>query len=144
MARRRSQAELESLQAEFRQRAEQAFEVMFGQDGQNELVTITQREDRACEATDALARWLLQEHLALDEATDPGVTVDCPMCGGPVGYDHPEQAELEIREFYSKRGKVQYERAARRCPQCRKVFFPVGRTAEHAQRRLQPAADPKD
>jgi endogenous inhibitor of DNA gyrase (YacG/DUF329 family) len=126
MARQRSQAELEALKGEFRQRAEEAFDAMFGQDGQNGLVTITQREDRACDVTDALARWLLEEHLALDEVTDPGVTVDCPLCGGPVRYDHPEEAKLQIREFYSKRGKVQYERAARRCPRCRKVFFPPG------------------
>jgi len=126
MTRQRSAAELEGLKGEFRQRAEEAFDAMFGPDGQNGLVTMTQREDRACEATDALARWLLQEDLALDEATDPGVTVDCPLCGGLVRYDHPEEAELQIREFYSKRGKVQYERAARHCPRCRKVFFPPG------------------
>jgi len=144
MARQRSQTELEALKAEFRQRAEQAFDAMFGQDGQNGLVTISEREDRACEATDALACWLLEEHLRLDDATDPGVTVDCPVCGGPVQYDRPEEAKLEIREFHCRRGKVQYERAARRCPRCRKIFFPVGRTTAHAQRGVQPTADPKD
>ena len=39
---------------------------MFGADGQNELATFSKREDQACEVTDALARWLLQEHLALE------------------------------------------------------------------------------
>ena len=71
-------------------------------------------------------RWLMEEHLALDSAADPGAQVDCPICGGPVRYDSPEQAELEIREFHTRRGKVEYERAARRCPRCRKIFFPVG------------------
>jgi uncharacterized protein with PIN domain len=126
MTPRRSQAELASLREEFRARADQAFDQMFGRDGQNGLVTFTEREDRACEATDRLARWLMEEHLALDPAADPGVQVDCPICGGPVRYDSPEQAELEIREFHTRRGKVEYERAARRCPRCRKVFFPVG------------------
>ena len=55
-----------------------------GADGQNGLVTFTEREDRACEVTDALARWLLEEHLTSDETADPGVQVDCPLCVGPV------------------------------------------------------------
>jgi len=122
----RSQAELARLREEFRARADQAFNQMFGADGQNGLVSFTQREDRACEATDALARWLMEEHLALDPAADPGAQVDCPICGGPVRYDSPEQAELELREFHTRRGKIEYERAARRCPRCRKVFSPAG------------------
>lgn len=126
MAAKRSQAELARLREEFQVRADQAFDQMFGSDGQNGLETFTEREDRACEATDALARWLMEEHLALDSAADPGAQVDCPICGGPVRYDSPEQAELEIREFHTRRGKVEYERAARRCPRCRKIFFPVG------------------
>jgi len=89
------------------------------------LVTFTEREDRACEVTDALARWLLEEHLSLDDEADPGVQVDCPICGGPVRYDSPQQAELEIRGLKTRRGKIEYERAARRCGRCRKVFFPL-------------------
>lgn len=123
---KRSAAQTEQLRQEFLVRAEAAFDQMFGRDGQNGLVTFTEREDRACEVTDALARWLLEEHLTLDEAGDPGVQVDCPLCGGPVRYDSPEQAELEVRECRTRRGKIEYERAARRCPRCRRVFFPVG------------------
>jgi uncharacterized protein with PIN domain len=140
----RSQAELARLREEFRARADQAFDQMFGSDGQNGLVTFTEREDRACEATDRLARWLMEEHLALDRAADPGRQVDCPICGGPVRYDSPEQAELELREFHTRRGKVEYERAARRCPRCRKVFFPVGRAFEGGNRRLQSAVAGQD
>lgn len=126
MTTKRSSAELAMLREEFRTRADEAFDQMFGSDGQNGLVTFTEREDRACEATDALARWLMEEHLVLDPAADPGAQVDCPICGGPVRYESPEQAELERREFHTRRGKVEYERAARRCPRCRKFFFPVG------------------
>ena len=122
----RSQAELARLREEFRVRADEVFSRMFGSDGQNGLVTFTEREDRACEVTDGLARWLMEEHLALDTAGDPGAQVDCPLCGGPVRYDSPEAAALEMREFQTRRGKIEYERAARRCPRCRKVFFPVG------------------
>lgn len=85
----RSGPELARLREEFRARADEAFSQMFGSDGQNGLVTFTEWEDRACEATDALARWLLEEHLALDGAADPGVQVDCPICGAPVRYDSP-------------------------------------------------------
>ncbi len=144
MARKRSATELEHLRREFAARAEAAFEQMFGADGQNGLVTFTEREDRACEVTDALARWLLEEHLALDEAADPEVQVACPICAGPVRYDSPEQADLEVRECQTRRGKVEYERAARRCPRCRKVFFPPGRTAEGGHGRLQSSLAAKD
>ena len=58
MAVKRSAAELFRIREQFRAQADQAFDQMFGRDGQNGLVTFTEREDRACEATDALARWL--------------------------------------------------------------------------------------
>jgi len=126
MAQQRSVEELRGLRDGFLVKANAAFDQMFGQDGKNGLVTFTEREDRACEATDALARWLLEEHLSLDEAIDPGARVDCPICGGPMRYDSPQQAELEIRGLKTRRGKIEYARAARRCPRCRKVFFPAG------------------
>jgi len=144
MTAKRSGVELARLREEFRARADQAFDQMFGSDGQNGLVTFTEREDRACEATDRLARWLMEEHLALDPAADPGVQVDCPICGRPVRYDSPEEAELEIREFHTRRGQVEYERAARRCPHCRKIFFPVGCASEGGDGRLQSAAAGED
>ncbi len=56
MAAIRSAAEMEQLRREFLVRAQAAFEQMFGADGQNGLVTFTEREDWACEVTDALAR----------------------------------------------------------------------------------------
>jgi len=107
MVAKQSPAELARLREEFRARADQAFDQMFGSDGQNGLVTFTEREDRACEATDRLACWLMEEHLALDAAADPGAQVDCPICHRPVRYDSPEQAELELREFHTRRGKVE-------------------------------------
>jgi len=120
MARQRSAEELRVLREEFLVRANATFDhqqaglPVFDQDGKNGLVTFTEREDRACEVTDALARWLLEEHLSLDQEADPGVQVDCPICGGPVRYDSPQQAELEIRGLKTRRGKIEYERTARR------------------------------
>lgn len=120
----RSAEGLEQLRERFLVRAKAAFDEMFGQDGKNGLVTFTEREDRACETTDALARWLLAEHLAQDGAKEPGVRVDCPICGGPVVHESAEAAALDRRELQTRRGKIEYERAARRCPRCRKIFSP--------------------
>ena len=60
-----------------------AFDRMFGSDGQNGLVSFEERERRACELTDELARLLLDEHIASDPAA---VAKDgpCPICGGPT------------------------------------------------------------
>jgi len=132
------------LREEFFEEAKAAFDQMFGQDGKNGLVTFTQREDRACEATDALARWMVQKHLVWDEAKEPGVQVDCPICGGPVVHESAEQAAMEQRELHTRRGKIEYERAARRCPRWRKVFFPPGRTVETGDGRVQSATASED
>jgi uncharacterized protein with PIN domain len=98
---------------------------MFGADGQNGLVTFAQREDRACEVTDELARWLMAEHIALDPSGPSSVEAACPLCGGPMRYESAAQAQGEAREFQTRRGKIEYRRAAARCPRCRKIFFPA-------------------
>lgn len=110
---------------EFLSQAAQAFDRMFGSDGQNGLVTFQQREDRACQVGDELTRWLMAEHLALDPVGGTSVERDCPICSGPVRYESDGQAEGELREFQTRRGKIQYRRAAARCPRCRKIFFPA-------------------
>ena len=116
---------LDGRRAEFLSRAGQAFDRMFGADGQNGLVTFTQREERACEVTDELARWLMAEHIALDPSGPSSVEAACPLCGGPMRYESAAQAEAEVRELQSRRGKIEYRRAAARCPRCRKIFFPA-------------------
>lgn len=109
---------------EFQEEAGRAFDQMLGSDGQNGLVTFSEREDRACELGDGLTRRLLEEHLGADDAADPGAAAECPICGGPVPCDAADEAETENREVLTRRGKVQYERAARRCSRCRRIFFP--------------------
>lgn len=118
--------ELRKRRREFQEQAGQAFDQMLGSDGQNGLVTFAERENRACELGDGLTRLLLEEHLGADEAADPGVEVACPICGQPVLCPSPEKAEMERRQMRTRRGTVEYERAARRCPHCRRVFFPRG------------------
>jgi hypothetical protein len=118
--------ELKHRRREFQAEAGRAFDEMLGSDGQNGLVTFAEREERACDLGDALTQRLLEEHLSADEAADPGVEVACPLCGGPVQCDSPEEAEMQKRELLTRRGKVEYERAARRCARCRRIFFPRG------------------
>jgi uncharacterized protein with PIN domain len=118
-------ASLSCKRAEFVSRAGKAFDRVFGADGQNGLVTFAQREDRACEVTDELARWLMAEHIALDPTGGSSVETICPICGGSARYESAGQAEMELREFQTRRGKVEYRRAAARCPRCRKIFFPA-------------------
>ena len=118
--------ELQKRRREFQKEAGLAFDQMLGSDGQNGLVTFTEREDRACELGDGLTRRLLEEHLGADDAADPGARVACPICGGPVHCDDPEKAQTENREVLTRRGKVEYERAARRCSRCRRFFSPAG------------------
>src|SRR4051812_45517823 len=119
-----SSQELQRLRREFQERAGQAFDQMLGSDGLNGLVTFEQREERACALGDGLTRRLLEEHLQADDLADPGVEVNCPICNRPVRCASPETAEMEGRELRTRRGKVEYERAARRCTHCRRVFFP--------------------
>ena len=120
---------LEEKRAEFLDRAGEAFDRMFGEDGQNGLVSFAEREDRACEVGDDLTRWLMAEHIALDPTGGTSVEAVCPICGGPARYRSAQEAERELREFQTRRGKVEYRRAAARCPRCRKIFFPAGRAS---------------
>ena len=116
--------QLDRKRAEFLGRAGEAFERMFGADGQNGLVSFAQREERACQVTDELARWLMAEHIALDPQGEGSVAADCPICGGPMRYESAHQAVQEVRDLQTRRGKIEYRRAAARCPRCRKIFFP--------------------
>ena len=63
---------LDSKRAQFLALAGTAFEQLFGTDGQNGLVTFTEREERACTLTDELARWLMAEHVAQGNGTVSG------------------------------------------------------------------------
>jgi hypothetical protein len=118
--------ELKKRRREFQEEAGRTFDQMLGSDGQNGLITFAEREERACELGDALTRWLLEEHLAADEAADPGERVDCPICGRAVVCGEPEAQEMQRRRLLTRRGRVDFERAARRCPPCRRIFFPPG------------------
>jgi uncharacterized protein with PIN domain len=119
-------AVLDSKRAQFLALAGTAFDRLFGTDGQNGLVTFAEREERACEVTDELARWLMAEHVAQDPAGQADGESLCPVCQGPLREGSTRPAASEIRELVTRRGKIAYRRAAARCPHCRKIFFPPG------------------
>src|SRR3954466_11844211 len=77
-------AELAARRREFLEEAGRAFDRMLGSDGHNGLVTFKEGGGRASGLGDGLTRRLLEEHLAADDAADPGADVACPLCGGPV------------------------------------------------------------
>jgi len=116
--------DLASLRRDFLKAAEQSFDRMFGRDGRNGLVTFTQREEQACELGDEVSRWLLGKHLAREECRDPGKVVDCPFCGKAVSEESPQRVAMERRRILTRRGPVEFDRASRWCPKCRRVFFP--------------------
>lgn len=103
--------------AAFIRKAAAAYDRMCGGDGQNGLVSFQERERRACELTDELARLLLDEHIASDPAA---VAKDgpCPICGGPTEY-----LGAERRQVQTLRGEVGYDRAKVWCRKCRRIFF---------------------
>jgi uncharacterized protein with PIN domain len=117
---------LDHKRAQFVALAGRAFERMFGSDGQNGLVTFAEREERACELTDELARWLMAEHVAQDPAGQAGEEPACPLCHGLLPEGSARSATPEVRELMTGRGQIAYRRAAVRCPHCRKIFFPPG------------------
>jgi hypothetical protein len=116
--------ELRKRRRAFQDQAGRAFDQMLGADGQNGLVTFAEREERACELGDGLTRRLLEEHLGADDAADPRGEVACPICGRPVACEAKKKAGKENREVATRRGTIHYERAARRCAHCRRIFFP--------------------
>jgi hypothetical protein len=56
----------EALRERWLLRAGQAFERMFAEANQDQLVTFTEREDMACLLGEELAAFLLEEHAAAD------------------------------------------------------------------------------
>ena len=61
----------EALRERWLLRAGQAFERMFAEANQDQLVTFTEREDMACLLGKELAGFLLEEHAAADSEVRP-------------------------------------------------------------------------
>jgi hypothetical protein len=116
------------MRQEFQKRAGEAFDAMFDEDQQEQLITLTQREDRILQKGAELQGWLLEQHLDIDPLTNPAAAdaVRCPKCRR-VGIRDEEEKEGVPRSLTTRAGKQEVQRWKYRCPSCRTVFFPLGR-----------------
>src|SRR5262249_18801218 len=119
--------EREALRERWLQRAGRAFERMFGEANQDQLVTFTEREDMACLLGKELAAFLLEEHAAADSQVRPSEkrAPGCPKCQQPAVRVTPADEAFLERELTTRAGEVKLRRQQWRCKKCRIVFFSV-------------------
>ena len=126
------------LRQRWLQHAAAAFDRMFDDDQQAQLVTFDQREARAIDLGEDLAAWLLEQHTAADPAARPAQAPACPKCGAPGQRVGPADGPLAERQLTTATGEVGFAREKWQCTACRVVFFPPGRQAGPGHRGLQP------
>jgi hypothetical protein len=115
------------MRREFQDKAGTAFDEMFDDDQQEQLITLTQREDRVLQKGAALQAWLLEQHLNADPLTDAAAQgLRCPKCHG-VGARDTCAADPIPRALQTRAGPQSLKRWKYWCPSCRTVFFPLGR-----------------
>ena len=118
--------EMRRLREEFLKKADRMFDSMFDVDQQEQLITMTEREDRVLEKGAELQSWLLGHHLRLDPLADPSEAeaICCPNCH-EVGIRDPNEVEPVPRGITTRAGRQQIERLKYYCSSCRRVFFPL-------------------
>jgi len=109
------------------QRAEVAYRRMFDGKSQEELVTLTQREDLAVSIGKELAGFLLEEHVAMDPVAQPeeAATTCCPKCGQPGTPAVEKREALPERVVTTRVGDICVRRQRWCCAKCRIFFFPL-------------------
>lgn len=130
-----------ALRERWFQRAGRAFEEMFGEANQDQLVTFSEREDMACALAKELAAFLVEEHVAADGQVRPAVKQppSCPKCRQAGERVTPRKEKLPERELTTRAGKVRVQREQWRCRKCRVLFFSAGPEAEVGDGGLQSA-----
>lgn len=133
------------LREKWRRRSESAFERMYGGKNQEQLVTMTEREDMAMLIAKELAAFLLEEHVALDAAARPDEAAPpcCPKCGQPGQRAMKPREKLPDRQVLTRAGDIRLERERWRCAKCRILFFSARRSAPFGDGGLQSAAGAK-
>ena len=107
------------------QRTEAAYRRMFEGKSQEELATLTQRENMAVLIGRELSAFLLEEQIALDPAVQPAEASStcCPKCG-QAGMPAVEKGEkLPERTVTTRVGDVHLARQRWCCAKCRIIFF---------------------
>ncbi len=117
------------LRERWQQRSEAAFERMFGGKSEEELITLTEREDVAVAIGRELAAFLLEEHVAQDAEARPTkpATACCPKCGQPGTHASEEEGEMPDRTVVTRAGQISVRRERWRCRKCRVIFFSARR-----------------
>jgi hypothetical protein len=120
------------------QRTEAAYRRMFEGKSQEELATLTQREDIAVLIGRELAAFLLEEHVALDSAAQPAEasTTCCPKCGQAGTPAVQRDEELPERTVTTRVGHIRVRRQRWQCAKCRILFFSARRSAEAGDGRF--------
>ena len=127
-----------TLRERWVQRTEAAYGRMFEGKSQEELATLTQREDMAVLIGRELAAFLLEEHVAMDSAAQPAEAsaTCCPKCGQAGTPAVQGEEELPERTVTTRVGPIRVRRRRRQCAKCRIVFFSAGRSAAAGDGRL--------
>jgi hypothetical protein len=131
----------EALRERWLLRAGKAFERMFAETNQDQLMTFTEREDLACLLGKELAAFLLEEHVAADNQVRPSEKRPpcCPKCKRPGERVTKANGKLLERELTTRAGEIKLRREQWRCPQCRILFFSVRPQTEVGDGTLQSA-----
>jgi hypothetical protein len=118
----------EALRERWLLRAGKAFERMFAEANQDQLVTFTEREDMACLLGQELSAFLLEEHVMAEGAVRASErrAPPCPHCQRPGQRVTQSEEELPERDLTSRAGKVKLRREQWSCQKCRRVFFSAG------------------
>lgn len=130
-----------TLHDRWMERAEAAYQRMFGGKTQEELVTLTQREQVAVAISNELGAFLLEEHVASDPAAQPkdASTTCCPKCG-KAGIPAVQEAdELLGRSVTTLAGDITLQRQRWCCVPCRIFFFPLDVRLGLGTERYSPA-----
>jgi hypothetical protein len=131
----------EALRERWLLRAGKAFERMFAEANQDQLVTFTEREDMACVLGQELAGFLLEEHVGADSQVRPSEKRPpcCPKCHEPGERITQAKDKLPERDLTTRTGEVELRREQWRCKKCRVVFFSVRPQAEVGDGTIQSA-----
>lgn len=130
---------------EFLAEAMRAYDEMFDPKKQDQLVTLSQREQQAVLLGKLLSAHALKQHVAADASGAPsksGAAACCPKCKQP-GVAVKNTAPPP-RQVTTLAGELEMTREQYRCDKCRIVFFPLGPQTGAGHRRLQSAGAQKD
>jgi hypothetical protein len=117
----------EQLRQEWLAAAASAFDRMFADAEQGQLITFDQREARACLLGLDLGAWLLERHVAADPQIRPpeNAPAPCPKCGRPAQRVTARDDPLPRRPLKTLAGEVELRREQWHCKTCRVFFFPL-------------------